>query len=283
MTSALTVRNDLDIQTLGNVLAKSGYFQDSRDASQAIVKILAGQELGISPIAAMQGINIIQGRVTISANLIAVIIKRAKPHYDYKVREFTNAICSIAFFEDGEEVGVSTFTKEDATKAGTKNMDKFPRNMLFARAISNGAKWFAAGIFGGPVYTPEELGATVDGETGEVIDVAPVPEPAPPTRSIPRQGGALPRATITPVQSQEDERVSVIERIKRLDKQLVAWTGETMISDLDLDAMPLNELRSLGEAVRTAKGALSKKMEADAAVKPVADDAPLFEAEAVAV
>lgn len=54
--------------------------------------------------------------------------------------------------------------------------------MLFARAISNGAKWYCPDLSGGPLYTPDELGAQVDGETGEVID-APriVVEPPKPT------------------------------------------------------------------------------------------------------
>ena len=50
-------------------------------------------------------------------------------------------------------------------------MGKFPRNMLFARSLSNGVKWFCPDIFlGAPVYTPDELGATVD-EQGEVIEL----------------------------------------------------------------------------------------------------------------
>ncbi len=28
--------------------------------------------------------------------------------------------------------------------------------MLFARAISNGCKWFTPDVFGGPIYVPEE-------------------------------------------------------------------------------------------------------------------------------
>lgn len=59
----------------------------------------------------------------------------------------------------------------DAAKAGTQNMGKFPRNMLFARCISNGVKWFCPDIFlGAPVYTPEELGATVD-DDGTVVEL----------------------------------------------------------------------------------------------------------------
>ena len=46
----------------------------------------------------------------------------------------------------------------DAKAAQTKNMDKYPQNMLFARAMSNGVKWYTPDIFAGPVYTPEEMG-----------------------------------------------------------------------------------------------------------------------------
>ena len=82
--------------------------------------------------------------------------------------------CEIEFFErvDGrrESLGVSTFTKQDAAAAKTQNMDKFARNMLFARAMSNGVKWFVPDVFNGnAVYVPEELGAEVDGD-GNVID-----------------------------------------------------------------------------------------------------------------
>mgnify|MGYP000846393140 CR=1 FL=1 len=160
---------------LGKVLAESGFFQDSRSASQAVVKVIAGRELGIGAVASMTGINIVQGRVALSANLIAALVKRSG-RYNYRVLEHTDAVCRIEFFERmGDKlasVGVSSFTAADAAKAGTKNMDKFPRNMLFARAMSNGAKWYCADIFGGPVYTPEELGEQVN-EDGEIIDVTP--------------------------------------------------------------------------------------------------------------
>jgi hypothetical protein len=55
------------------------------------------------------------------------------------------------------------------------NWKRYPRNMLFARCISNAARWFCPSVFGGPVYTPDELGAAVDPEEGNVIDVSPEP------------------------------------------------------------------------------------------------------------
>jgi hypothetical protein len=186
----LAIRDDIPLSELGGVLVKSGFFQDSKDVSQAIVKVLAGKELGFGPIASMTGVNIIKGRVSLSANLIASAIKRTR-YYNYRIIKLTDKECELAFFENGQEVGRSSFTAEDAKRAGLAggdNWTKYPRNMLFARAISNGAKWYCPDVFGGPVYTPDELGAVIDGETGEVIDAPvvtvhePQPEPpAPPT------------------------------------------------------------------------------------------------------
>lgn len=172
MTNDLTIRNDMTIGALGQIFAQSGYFSDARDAAQAVVKILAGRELGLPPIASMTGINIIKGKVSLSATVMAAVLRR-NPDYDYRVREHTEDICRIEFFYKGESIGVSKFDKGDAQKAGLFNGDnykKYPRNMMFARAMSNGIRWYCPEILGGPVYTPGELdaGADSEGEGNEV-------------------------------------------------------------------------------------------------------------------
>lgn len=176
MDRAITLtKQSLDIMTLGDVFTQSGYFSDTRQAAQAVVKVLAGQELGLGPIASMTGIFIVKNRVTLSANAMAAVIKNS-PRYDYRVKEHTPEKCLIAFFENSEVIGQSEFTMEDAKTAGLANADnwrKYPRNMLFARALSNGAKWYCADVFAGsPVYTPDELGAEIDGESGTIISVS---------------------------------------------------------------------------------------------------------------
>lgn len=145
-----------EIMSIGKAFVDSGMFPDIKSAAMAVVKIQAGQEIGIAPFAAMTGIHIIQGRPTIGAGLIASKIK-SSGKYNYKIITHSKEICKIEFFEGKESLGESTFTIEDARKAGTKNLDKFPENMLFARAISNGVKWFCPDVFSGPVYTPEEM------------------------------------------------------------------------------------------------------------------------------
>lgn len=170
MTNALTIYGQFDeMQRAAIALHESGYFTDSKSKAQAIVKVMAGAELGIPPFAAMTGIHIIQGKPALGANVLATLIKN-DPRYNYRVLEMTAEVCRIQFYENGEPCGISEFTIVEARKAGTKNLDKFPKNMLFARAISNGAKWYTPGIFGGaPVYTPDELGADVD-EDGNIIE-----------------------------------------------------------------------------------------------------------------
>lgn len=147
-----------ELMTISKAFAESGMFENMKSVAQAFVKIQAGQEIGIPPFAAMSGIHIIKGKPAIGAGLMASRVK-GSGKYDYKVKEQTELICSIDFYQGKDCIGNSTFTIADAEKAGTQNLAKFPKNMLFARAISNGVKWFCPDIFSGPVYTPEEMGS----------------------------------------------------------------------------------------------------------------------------
>jgi hypothetical protein len=155
------VKSTSDALSIGETFFKSGMFADIKSAQQAVVKIMAGAEMGISPFAAMAGIHIIQGKPTIGAGLMAARVK-GFGKYDYRVLEHTDKVCSIEYFQVAKSLGISTFTIEDARKAGTKNLDKFPKNMLFARAMSNGVKWYTPDIYESPVYVPEEMEAVTE-------------------------------------------------------------------------------------------------------------------------
>jgi hypothetical protein len=197
-----------EIIKLADLFAASGFFSaennQRQSAAQLAVKILAGQELGFTPFAAANGMYIVKGKCAPGANLMAAKVK-ATGRYDYRVTEMTDTRVSIDFLEGGKLIGTSTFTSADANKAQTQNMGKFPRNMLFARAMSNGVKWYTPDIFNGvAVYTPDELGATVDYETGEIIESTqaapmlaeysqPQPETKPGLKTIPtiERDGAL--------------------------------------------------------------------------------------------
>ena len=204
-SGSIAIRNVDEALRLGEIFYKSGFFSDVKSASQAIVKMLAGAELGFGPIASMSGVYVQNGRTAFMANLIASAIKRSG--YDYKVETLTNEQCVLVFVgKDGKEIGESVFTMDDAkiatldTGKNAHSWKHFPRNMLFARALTNGARWFTPEIFGGvSPYTPDELDMVVDGETGEVIEG--VPETP---MTTPESGSGKSTVVKTTVPSAED-------------------------------------------------------------------------------
>lgn len=178
----------LDIMTLGRLLTQSGFFKDIKAASQAVVKVIKGQALGIDPISAMTEIHVVEGKVGLSAALMASLIQRSG-RFSYRVSKLTDTAAAIIFFEltpakAWKEIGRSRFTSDDAARAGLLKRNPtyqfYPRNMLFARAMSNGARWFCPGVFGGPVYTPEELREEAEGPVALIVGGMPEAEPAAP-------------------------------------------------------------------------------------------------------
>lgn len=148
---------------MAQVFVESGMFKDVKSQAVAVVKIQAGQEMGLEPFAAMQGIDIIQGKAVPNSSLQASLIK-GSGKYNYKITKHTETVCMLQFYEkwDGkwESVGESSFSIEEATKAGLTHKDtwkKHPKNMLFARALSNGCKWFCADVFSGATYNESDI------------------------------------------------------------------------------------------------------------------------------
>lgn len=173
--TAGTVLTTQDPIKLAEHFAKSGYFRDARDLSQAVVKIAAGEELGLGPMGSMQGIHIIEGKPSLSANVLASLVKR-HPNYDYIPRQVSDEGAKIEFFQNGEPIGTSEFSMADAQRAGIagkQNFRRYPKAMMFARALSQGVRWYCPDVTAGsPAYVPEELGAEVSEEGVPVEAVA---------------------------------------------------------------------------------------------------------------
>jgi hypothetical protein len=227
IANTIQIKTVDDLQKLGEILSKSGFFDDCKQAAQADVKILAGSELGFPAFSSMVGIHIIKGKPALGANLIAAAVKRST-RYNYRVLELNDKVCKIAFLEVGKEIGISEFTAADATRAGTQNMNKFPRNMLFARAISNGVKFFCPDIFlGATVYTPDELGATVD-DDGNVVEL---PDP-------------IQECVSTRQAASTDE----VWRQWKSPSDAINWAGH------QLPSMSMNEIQAEFDALPTTDG-----------------------------
>jgi hypothetical protein len=142
---------------LGEVFVKSGMFPDLKSQAQAVVKILAGKEYGLSPLQSITELYMVNGKIAMSAKLIAAAIKKSGK-YDYHIDVMDNETCTISFFQDKVKLGESSFTIKDAAKAGIVNKDvwkNYPKQMLFARAVSMGGRSFCPDII--TAYTPEEV------------------------------------------------------------------------------------------------------------------------------
>ncbi len=223
-TAIVLRKPDLDnLALVGEMIEASGLFPDIKSRAAAAVKVLAGRELGLSPIESMRSLHVMDGKVELSADLLAQRVK-SHPRYDYRVQAITADRCELEFWEKSDEddewvdIGHSIFTIDDAKNAGLRFVTKdgnptpwtsFPRNMLFARAMSNGVAWFCPDVVGARVYvegevmeseeadayfnpeaTAEELaearetvvapnGKVVDTATGEIIEGEIVGEGAP--------------------------------------------------------------------------------------------------------
>ncbi len=192
MNQSLIPASPNEVQEIATSLAASGFFKDATSAQQAFAKVLAGAELGLPAFQSMSGIHIVQGKPQLGAGLIAALIKRST-RYNYRVTTLTDEACNIEFYEKfGEKwevVGSSSMNIKQAKEANltvewdrqnNKWKDKatwknFPKNMLFARCMSNGAKWYCPDVFGGPVYTEGELDEipTVVDTTAVVVEEKP--------------------------------------------------------------------------------------------------------------
>lgn len=195
-----------EIQSMGEVFFKSGMFGDMKNAMQAMVKIQAGNELGLPPFASMAGIHIVSGKPTLGSNIVATLIEN-DPRYHYQVIEASDTKCSIDFYKNEKKSGNVSITIQEAHKANMHQQWKngkfepkitwknFPSDMLFARCITRGARRYTPGIFGGsPIYTPEEMGVDVDEEG--FVDVQFTEDPPEPVKTVTREDAA-PTATMT--------------------------------------------------------------------------------------
>lgn len=148
---------------MAKALAASGMFKDVTQAEQAFGRILLGQDLGLTPTQALMSVDVVEGNVQVRSVRLAAWV-RQHPDYDYKILEHDEQRCAVEFFYEGESQGVSVFTMEDAANARLiKDHPKspwkaHPRNMLFARAMSNGVRWYCPDLTGGiPVYTEADV------------------------------------------------------------------------------------------------------------------------------
>lgn len=156
-----------EIQEIGNVVARAKMFRDL-SPDQAIVKILAGLELGLPIIQAVGSLDVIDGGVSVRSNMMAAMVKR-NPLYKYKIVEWDDEHCVVEWYEREskddawESCGPPTrFSMDDARRARLLDNPKkpawqtYPRSMLRNRAIAEGARAYCGDALSN-VYDADEV------------------------------------------------------------------------------------------------------------------------------
>ena len=144
------------------------------DPNEVLACMLMGQELGLKPMQALRMINVIEGRPSLSAELMRALVNRAGHRVDVVEAKQDSVTLSGVRSDTGSRATV-TWTLKDAERAGLLGnpaWKKYPRSMLLARATSELCRAIFSDIVGG-LYTPEES-AAIEGQVwepeGELVD-----------------------------------------------------------------------------------------------------------------
>lgn len=142
---------------VANMLYKSQLLPKAiRSPEAAFAIIVAGAELGMPPMLALRGINLVDGKVVIAADLQLGAFKRAGGKAIFS--EFTDKRCTLQLVHPNGDTHIETFSMEDAKLAGLLGKDnwkKYPKAMLRSRVITAGLKSIGFEPVAG-AYDPDE-------------------------------------------------------------------------------------------------------------------------------
>lgn len=194
-------------------LVESGLLPMTINTPQkAIAIITLGRELNIPAWQAINGIHVVQGKPTVSPQLMLALIERSGKLKNIKI-DAQDTACTVTMERENRSPHTVTFSIQDAQKMGLTGKDnwkKQPKTMLQWRAISACARVCFPDVICGLYLTEElapdsqysEAGEIVDAESREVSPIekppvsAPVPQlPAPISEDAP-EPQSEPEATI---------------------------------------------------------------------------------------
>lgn len=181
MSGELTIGEQKDIANLyaESTLVPEAYRNKPADI---FVAVTLGQSVGISPIQSLSEINVIKGKPTMSASLIAAQVRKAGHKLRIEVDETPGkecATCTIIRRDDPDHPFVSKRDRAWAQRMGLLNNSNYikqPATMLKKRAITDCARDACSEALCGIDYTPDEMSDLDDVE-------AKVEEPVEPTQN----------------------------------------------------------------------------------------------------
>jgi hypothetical protein len=139
-------------QTMAEQAVSSKMYRGIGEKAGVMMIMLSARELGIPPMQALNGgINIIQGKVEISARMMSALIRKAGHSITVKELEATHCIL-IGKRADTGEIQSCSFSVQEAQLAGLVKpgggWTKWPKDMCFARALSRLSRQLFSDVIG---------------------------------------------------------------------------------------------------------------------------------------
>ena len=131
-------------QIMSKSAVESKMYKGIGEQAGVMMIMLAARELGIPPCQALNGgLNIIQGKVEISARMMNALIRKAG--HQITVKDISDNLCTLVGKRcDTGESQESSFSVAEAQRAGLVKpgggWTKFPKDMCYARALSRLAR-----------------------------------------------------------------------------------------------------------------------------------------------
>lgn len=151
------------MRQMAEVLVDSGFLPPNLNTpNKALTVLLAGRELGVPPMQAIRGIHVVNGRPSLSAELMLALAYQNIPGFRFRVEASNEQICRITAQRSNADPVTLSFSISDAQRAGlTKgdNWQKYPQAMLRARCTSAVLRVVAPDAIRG-IYAPDEIGAS---------------------------------------------------------------------------------------------------------------------------
>lgn len=208
-----------------------------KNPANVLLAMEYGDALGMHRVEAINSIHVVDGKPTMSADLMAARVRMA----GHKLRVVENAAegaveAHLIRADDPDFTFIARWDDQkmrDAGLAGKQNWKAYKLQMMRARAVSEVCRMGANDALHGIVYVPEELGAPVE-EDGTPIYSAHV---SPPAAS---EGVAVDPATAEVIDTNDEtatwyallDAAESVEQVKTLWRQL----ADAGVQDADLRA-----------------------------------------------
>lgn len=204
-----------------------------------LIALECGAALGVPPIQALSSINVIKGKPTMSADLMAALVRRA----GHKLRvegDDSRCTATVVRADDPDHPMSAAWDLDKARRAGlmgrNQTWSQYPGAMLRARAVSEVVRAAASEVLMGVIYTPEELASVGDGPVvdvaAEAVPVAVEGESAPPAGEP--SGGDVPVEDVSVDASEEQlARIGEFAKHFNLTRTQLARTFEYVLGSYD--------------------------------------------------